>query len=167
LAASSQQIEQFSTERVKMKQDMQKSFMRGVCALNIEAMTMFKQPNANNSTPQNRNTVQFEEQEQEYEEPYQRYDSTNLMALIRIPRMEPPMPVRSTPQSQPYSRQVRPPMPTKSHNVDIVPNDNQRSQQPAPMVTRHNPNNVPKQDVAAPKSIMKPKSTVKFSNKIS
>ncbi len=53
---------------------MQKSFMRGVCALNIEAMTMFKQPNANTSTPQNRN-IQFEEQEQEYEEPHQRYNS--------------------------------------------------------------------------------------------
>jgi hypothetical protein len=35
-------IEKYEGQRDKFQQDMKKAFMRGVCALNLEAMAMFK-----------------------------------------------------------------------------------------------------------------------------
>lgn len=41
LEMAHQQIEVFNTEKQKMHSEMKKAFMRGVTALNLEAMTMF------------------------------------------------------------------------------------------------------------------------------
>ena len=61
---ASGQIESFNGERVRMQQEMKKSFMRGVCALNLEAMSMF------NPGPKGTQAFQYEQAEDQngYEE---------------------------------------------------------------------------------------------------
>lgn len=41
LQQSQQEVAQLSMERENFEENMKKAFMRGVCALNMEAMTMF------------------------------------------------------------------------------------------------------------------------------
>ena len=41
LDASQQQVKQLQVERLSFEEGMKKAFMRGVCALNMEAMNMF------------------------------------------------------------------------------------------------------------------------------
>ena len=77
----------------------------------------------------------------------------------RMTPIEPPTKMSTQPQ-QPAPRQVRPPMPVNSHHINIVENNVRPTNVPQPVITRHPP-------VSTPKSIMKPKSSVKFAtNKI-
>lgn len=42
LAASQTEVQRLNEEREKYEETMKKAFMRGVCALNLEAMSMFQ-----------------------------------------------------------------------------------------------------------------------------
>lgn len=49
LAASRTDVAKMHTEREFYEENMKKAFMRGVCALNMEAMSMFKEEQPNGS----------------------------------------------------------------------------------------------------------------------
>lgn len=61
---SQQQVKQLQVERVTFEEGMKKAFMRGVCALNMEAMNMFHPamdpsnpaPNGSHESPQANDT---------------------------------------------------------------------------------------------------------------
>ena len=42
IAASRAEVQRLNAEREKYEETMKKAFMRGVCALNLEAMSMFQ-----------------------------------------------------------------------------------------------------------------------------
>ena len=44
------EVRRLHEERDHYEEAMKKAFMRGVCALNLEAMTMFQEPDGTNGT---------------------------------------------------------------------------------------------------------------------
>lgn len=48
--ASRDEVLALHREREHYEENMKKAFMRGVCALNMEAMNMFHEPDPNNPT---------------------------------------------------------------------------------------------------------------------
>lgn len=50
--ASREEVISLHREREHYEENMKKAFMRGVCALNMEAMNMFHEPDPNTSAPQ-------------------------------------------------------------------------------------------------------------------
>jgi len=50
LESSRQEVHRLHEERDHYEEAMKKAFMRGVCALNLEAMTMFQESEGKNDT---------------------------------------------------------------------------------------------------------------------